>query len=588
MKPFTHTLLDVFGMDARYVVPLYQRPYVWRKETHWEPLWDDVQLVLESQENDVPHSHFLGAIVLEQQQTAPGDVPEWLVIDGQQRLTTLQLLLAAAADCAAAGDAAKPARLLRRLVRNSEDLTEGEDRFKIWPTNANRPAFQAVMTPGGPQLGAPDDPSNEIQEAYAFFCERVIEWSAEAGPDELGQRFDRLRVALTSLLKVVSINLEPGDNAQVIFETLNARGTPLLAMDLVKNAVFHRAMQEGADTDQLHADVWLPQLGDDYWRTEVRQGRLTRPRAELFLMHWLAMRLGQIIPATELFSVFRSRILDGPAAQPAAQLLVELNRDAATMRALEQEPRGTAAGDLLYWLSVADATTPLPVALLLACHDDVDPAARDRALRALESYIVRRLIAGLGTKSYSQLAARLIQAARQDLTRADEFIVGELQVSDASAFRWPSDEEVRERLVNKPAYGWIKQSRLVALLSEVELEYRRASKVEDVYVLPSKLSLEHILPQHWETHWPLVDASDASAEARNARLDRIGNLTLVSNGLNSSMSNSAWDTKKAALVDNSVLLMNRRLAAEDGWTDEMIDSRSSTLAQQFCAFWPGG
>src|SRR3954471_2344942 len=81
MKPFTHTLLDIFGMDVRYVVPLYQRPYVWQKHTHWEPLWEDVQVVLESQENGEPRSHFLGAIVLEQLQTAPGDVHEWLVID---------------------------------------------------------------------------------------------------------------------------------------------------------------------------------------------------------------------------------------------------------------------------------------------------------------------------------------------------------------------------------------------------------------------------------------------------------------------------------------------------------------------------
>src|SRR6059058_1413930 len=99
MKPATHTLADLFGTDVRYVVPLYQRPYVWQRDTHWKPLWDDLEEILARQldTSDSPASHFLGAVVLEQEPTPPGQVARRLVIDGQQRLTTLQLLLAAAA-----------------------------------------------------------------------------------------------------------------------------------------------------------------------------------------------------------------------------------------------------------------------------------------------------------------------------------------------------------------------------------------------------------------------------------------------------------------------------------------------------------
>ena len=104
MKPDTHTVQQLFERDVRYTVPLYQRPYVWDEEHQWAPLWDDISALLEHQESGAPSelwSHFLGAIVLDQEQTVPGQIPRFTVIDGQQRLTTLQLLIAAAASSVA-------------------------------------------------------------------------------------------------------------------------------------------------------------------------------------------------------------------------------------------------------------------------------------------------------------------------------------------------------------------------------------------------------------------------------------------------------------------------------------------------------
>ncbi|MFD2399811.1 DUF262 domain-containing protein [Prauserella oleivorans] len=100
MKPATHTVQELFERDVRYIVPLYQRPYVWNEEEQWAPLWQDITALLNHHEDTGDHaqwSHFLGAIVLDQEQTAPGQIPRFTVIDGQQRLTTLQLLVAAAA-----------------------------------------------------------------------------------------------------------------------------------------------------------------------------------------------------------------------------------------------------------------------------------------------------------------------------------------------------------------------------------------------------------------------------------------------------------------------------------------------------------
>ena len=132
------------------------------------------------------------------------------------------------------------------------------------------------------------------------------------------ERLELLRITLCDLLKVVSITLEADDNAQVIFETLNARGTPLLALDLVKNAVFLEAAEQGLETDALYEEIWKPEFDAPTTMSigahERRQGRLNRPIGELFLMHWLTMKLRRVVPATELFATFREQILVERAA----------------------------------------------------------------------------------------------------------------------------------------------------------------------------------------------------------------------------------------------------------------------------------
>ena len=165
------------------------------------------------------------------------------------------------------------ADIIRDLVTNNPKKAAGVELFKVWPTNANRYAFEAVMAHGGPVADRQDDPENLIDEAYAYFGAKIDGWAREVEGAERLARLHLLRITLCDLLKVVSITLELDDNAQVIFETLNARGTPLLALDLVKNAVFHEASRRGLDVDTLYREVWQPQLDEDYWRVEVQ----TRP-----------------------------------------------------------------------------------------------------------------------------------------------------------------------------------------------------------------------------------------------------------------------------------------------------------------------
>lgn len=546
MKPATHTLNDLFGADVRYVVPLYQRPYVWRKASHWEPLWQDVVLILDRHLDSKPvtRGHFLGAVVLEQESTSPGEIERRLVIDGQQRLTTLQLLVAAAAVEVELAGGEKQARLLTRLVRNDPDLAEGIDQLKIWPTNADREAFTEVMG------RRPFTGDSTIPKAHEYFAEVVRSW-LHAGPaaERLG-RCDAMRIVLTELLHVVSINLEPGDDAQVIFETLNARGTPLLAIDLVKNAVFQRLEREHPhSTDKLHHEVWEPELGRSLWREELRQGRLKRPRAELFLMHWLAMKLGEIIGAGELFSTFRDRILNADDAA-AEQLITELCADARIMRSFDEFPAASIEGRFFQRLAVLDTTTVLPVLLLLFRDAEIDTERRRRALVALESWLVRRMVCGLSTNGYTNAFTEILAGARETGEAIDKLLIRRLDSWEAPANRWPRDNEVAQVFATRGLYGWIAQRRLVMVLAGVEARRRESSKVESILDPGASLSLEHLLPQSWREHWPLpeLDDPESAAAERDRRLNLIGNLTLVTSPLNSSLSNSSWTVKRAAIA----------------------------------------
>jgi hypothetical protein len=589
MDALIKSIQELFGSQHRYLVPAYQRRYVWTEGRQWEPLWEDVERVADARLEEREQHHFLGAIVIRREKTPPGGITEWSIIDGQQRLTTLQLMVSAMADAAREDGHAAEARKLEKLIHHDEDEAEGDARFKFWPTTANRDAFRSVMREGGPGDDLEDDPSNTVHEAWSFFRGRAHDYAHAdaADPENVALGYSALREAVTGLLQLVTISLDKNDPAQVIFETLNARGTPLLAMDLVKNALFDAADKQGAAVDQVHDEFWKDELGDhDYWGADQRLGRVTVPRSEGFLMHWLAMQLGEVVPADRLFELFRRRVLNLEDGVDAIDVIRTLNSDAKVLRSFDGFAPGTLEHRFFNALAKLDTTTMHPVSLLLF-RSELEAERRARALQAIESYLVRRMLRGLSGKNYSQLAARLIARARTDLSRADELIVDELLDSQADTYRWPTDDELREHLESHPLYGWLGQARIVMVLSAVELADRRG-KTEAIQTLPPKLEVEHLMPRSWREHWPLPDSNDPEvARTRNSRIDLLGNLTLVPKPLNASMSNSAWTTKRNALDGHSLLLLNRVLAKLDDWDEAAISKRGSELVDRIVRLWCG-
>lgn len=590
MKADTVDLSVIFGKPVHYIVPLYQRPYVWTREDQWEPLWQDVRDVANRQMDDTPANdnipHFLGAVVLEQALVPTGMIDARSVVDGQQRLTTLQLLIAAARSIAIEHNASDPRQMFEKLLFNEKFLAkQSGDELKVFPTFRDRLPFRESIEDGIVAASG----GHRIHEAYRFFRTSIREWIDEAADAaEAAKYLEALSTAIWKRLVVVTIDLDPGDNSQIIFETLNARGTPLLAADLVKNHLFQVATVQGEDIGALYETYWKT-LDTDWWREEVVQGRLRRPRLDLFLFHWLTMSSGREFVSHELFQGFKRHLSSGTGR--AADVLADLARYAPIYERFEKEPRDSNLGQFLYHLNVLDVTTAYPALLwLLGPEGFSDVSERDGALAAIESWLFRRMMTRQTTKAYNVVFLALLNSvrdavrARGTAPRAND-IIDYLTGLRGESRLWPSDAMVDSALSTLPIYQVFTRNRVRVLLEALELELREA--YSEKVSLPTDLTIEHVLPQHWEQHWPLPEAADAL----QARLDRdqakhrLGNLTLVTGRLNPKMSNAGWADKRPTLQKFSVMRISSDIVTAANWDESLIAERGQRLTQAAIARW---
>jgi len=272
METHIRTPFLAFATPQYLEVPLFQRPYVWQQEEQWEPLWEDVRrladLRLASPQTEV--QHFLGAIVLQLQTAGLGDLMTHQVIDGQQRLTTLQVLFDAAEGALTSRGQASLANRLRSFTHNDESFVRpGAPVLKLKHANKDGAAFIEVMNAESPvDYEALKHSRHRIVGAHSYFASAISEWLDEEGEERVPARAETLTHVLSNGLQMVVIALTPQENSQEIFETLNARGTPLTAADLIKNFVFQRLDVEGADTREAYDKVWP--FDTKFWEQDVR------------------------------------------------------------------------------------------------------------------------------------------------------------------------------------------------------------------------------------------------------------------------------------------------------------------------------
>lgn len=628
VKPEKLTVHELFSKERRFMIPLFQRSYVWNREDQWEPLWEDISkraaahlARMGATVEGKAKSHFLGAIVLNVASIQGRGISRSDVIDGQQRLTTLQIFLAALRDASERLDAAADdIKLFRRLTQNPDCPVDSDELHKVWPTNSDRQTFTRVMLARDPVALKAMYASHEgalprMVQAYLYFYDAISAYALSADqPRNAEDCFLSLVQALRESLQLIVIELEEGDDPQIIFETLNARGQPLLPSDLIRNFVFMRISD--VEAERLYRTYWQHfdlESADGsnadgesrFWHIEERQGRLIRPRIDLFIYHFLTMKTEKDIRIGQLFKDFRDWREDSKASNE--EFLKQLKLASSHFARLIA-PEGKSRLEVFAGrLRALDTSTVHPLLLFLASIEGtaVGKVEMDQIVTDLESFMVRRFVCWLTPKNYNRFFLSLLSKTKKafaDLQTAsskeaaalptiEQVIREELMRSQEASAVWPSDDDFRKGWLEKPIYVSSRSDRSAMILRALGTEMT-TSRNEQLD-LAGKVTVEHLLPQKGTLgDYPYPDiAIPEGLDAANYRallVNTVGNLTLLTGTNNTVASNHAFPRKREAIVTDSDLRLNAwlRTNTQDTWVETDIIKRGDELFEQALKIWP--
>ena len=597
----------LFDQPVRYVVPDYQRKYVWEQDKQWEPLLNDVLNLAEQalpsarRSGDASRTvrpHFMGSIILmPMRQAEPASrVAQIAIVDGQQRLLTLQLMLDAAQQECENRQLEVAGEFTRLVLQRLEDRGDrGEHNFKIWPTDPDDQVafFHAMQN----ELPTDKHEKERIIEAHRWFAERIGEW-LDAQLNKTKQRAAALHSALAEHIQVAAIELGDEDDEQIIFETLNSRGTELGTFELVKNFLLREAREQ--DVDRSSVLRLLKPLDQKWWSRTIGSGRTRRPHVEAFLHHWLTMETTQEVRLEQTFSRFREHV---KARKGGVERVAEdLAKFAECYREIQTADRSREFGeDFVRRWKVLQTDVFTPLILWLWKHGGTD-AQVERALATLESYMVRRLICSLDTRGYGAMTLELLTHVKhRGRVGSDRVISEHLASQESDREIWPTNILVVHSLKNLKLLGPASAARTRMILEAVEQTFRRSQwRTRGGAELAKRpLSVEHIMPRHWQSSdWARPKAVSASSDEtaeqiRNRLVHSIGNLTLVHRSQNSSLSDAAWMRKRVLYrEDPEDLVLTADLLKPDGkatprvWDEEEIQKRSERLAKRVIRVWP--
>jgi Protein of unknown function (DUF1524) len=364
----------------------------------------------------------------------------------------------------------------------------------------------------------------------------------------------------------------------------------------VRNYIFFRANRAGLDVTSTYQKYWA-RFDEEFWREEVKQGRLVKPRSDLFIQHFLASQQGQDIPIKHLYVEYHHWIERNKPFQSITEELAALARNGDYFRRIIAPKPDDVMFDLCSFLEAYDIRTAYP--LLLALLDADLDENKWRAISAtLESFLLRRAVCNLGTKNYNRIFLQLTKNLRKEGFAAENLRAQLLSLSGDSSI-WP-DASFREAWLHKPLYGPLNSPKLVHLFGRLNQTFM-SNKSERV-VFKEAPTIEHIMPQAWQENWPLPDGAKgmdfvelmkASEDDKRAVVTRkreiaaqtLGNLTILSAALNSAQSNMPWKKKLPELMKHSLLPINQGLNDLPGWDEETIVARAQDHFSRAAKVW---
>ena len=554
MKGTSKELLKFMeGSDKRFVIPVYQRNYDWKKE-NCQQLLSDLIDVAKTQRP----SHFFGSIVSKTE----GD--DYLIIDGQQRLTTVSLLLLALMNLIEEKKLSCNVPRLHEKIREDYliDKWQPEERkIKLKPVKNDMKAFNSLFNQKADYL-----PDSNITQNYLFFYEAIPGSSVDA---------DCLFRALRKLV-VIDITLERGDDPQLIFESLNSTGLDLNEADKIRNYIL-------MGLDQREQE----ELYEKYWN---KIEELTGYQVSEFVRQYLTYKHGKWPKINGVYHTFKQYVtgLKIETEQLLKDLLVHARFYAQIMNA----STGASRLDMiLKRLGLLEMTVvnPFLFALLGRFHDGkINESQTCLVLKTIESYLFRRLVCEVPTNSLNKIFATLNNDAIRLLQDEDDYansVIYVLQQKTVSG-RFPSNQEFGESVRIRDFYN-MRTKNKIYYFNRLENgdSYETINVPEAMLAKERNLSVEHIMPQTLTETWK-KELGEDFAEIHDTWKNRIANLTLTA--YNSEYSNRSFQeklTRKDGFID-SPLPLNKWIGQQEKWTLHELKARSDFLVSRFLELWP--
>lgn len=662
MIPDKKSIPELFEKREQYLIPLFQRGYVWTLEQQIQLLWEDIIDRVDALALHRDHAkqvgvdklkklrkHFLGAIVVGPLVETDGSaIGTREVIDGQQRITTLQIMLLAFRDIAKALGDEGLIDDIGLLCWNKSSYQRKSDHFKVWPTNEGRDVMQSLVELGSMDAVCTRYPAwrwvsedekkwewierPAMVQAYLFFSAMIacqlrgkrFDAQLSGNEDDEGKTvahsviaairkknelvipFGDTQVdppaaklimdALGHCFQLMQLRLDEEDDPQIIFETLNARGAPLTPSDLIRNFVFLRAARNQENVDVLYDTHWrgfdekpdeaAVAKGAKFWRKEERQGRLKSARLDLLMYHYTTLRRVETLKVAHVFEEFKDWWDETP--RDTGTELARLAVMAGHFERFLVPDQKTEFGRFCRRLKLLDTSTPTPLLLYLLEHHASNSAAFSQIMGDIDSYLVRRFVCGWTTKSYNKtFLNKLLAELVAEGTTDPNILRAKLLALDGESQAWPRDDVFADAWTHRQLYQGASTRKVRSILEGLELAMR-SSKQE---FLPEfdPLSVEHVLPQGWEAaDYPLHEDTAEARDTRRRLLHSIGNLTLVTPGYNSTLSNRAFAEKRPEIAANSSLMLNsyfQGLSDHDVWDEAALQKRAKGLLPLALQLW---
>lgn len=557
------TLNKLLNTSRQFIVPIFQRNYSWQK-SQYEQLWFDILRASKFKEKQ---NHFIGSIVYIDMGTPAGRPQQLLLIDGQQRLTTISILLCAIKDYVQKFNLETKlinlAKIKNQFLYNSDEIDE--DRYKLLLNVQDKETYIKLIDN---TIFTVNKPATNIIKCYEFFYERIEDFIKQHG------QIDEIYAGIFKL-SLVSISLDKdSDNPQMIFESMNSTGKDLSQTDLLRNYLLMDLTPE--KQTRLYKTYWKPMeelFGEDIYKNDVN-------KFDYFIRDFLTLKsdTGYICKINNVYENFKRYYLDNNCEKFAVlKDLFTYAKYYACIDLLQENDDELK----LYWQEFKKLDSHVVYPFLLKLYDDYNRQILikedfKKILQVVISYLWRRAICEIPTNSLSKTFAILYQAVDKD-----DYVNSVIKafVFKSSYKRFPSDYEVREKLQTKDIYHFRLRK---YLLEALENYYHK----EPIDLNTANYTIEHIMPQNIEHNllWQQMLGEDWQ-EVHSLYLHTLGNLTIT--GYNAEMSNKSFGEKVngESGFKHSHLKLNESIAQSDVWNKKAIQRRTNILTDIILKIW---